>query len=105
MKRVPGCVIKWHQCPIQDKSESFYNKFNIVIAGLDNIEARRWLNIMLCDLVKKDENGQIDPDTIIPFIDGGTEGFSGQCRTFIPRLSACFECSANLITLQSGYDH
>mmetsp|Transcript_66783 Transcript_66783/g.59896 ORF Transcript_66783/g.59896 Transcript_66783/m.59896 type:complete len:494 (-) Transcript_66783:111-1592(-) len=103
MKRVPGCVIKWHQGKIQDKSESFYSKFNIVIAGLDNIEARRWLNSMLCDLVKKDEDGQIDANSIIPFIDGGTEGFSGQCRAFVPRLSACFECSVNLITPPKGF--
>eukprot|EP01083_Nonionella_stella_P204942 746756_1 len=104
MKRVPGCVIKWHMTKIQNKSESFYSKFNVVIAGLDNIEARRWLNAMLCDLVKTDkETGEIDPDSLIPFIDGGTEGFSGQCRVFVPRMSSCFECSVGLITPQRGF--
>eukprot|EP00490_Sorites_sp_Unknown_P026071 CAMPEP_0114673678 /NCGR_PEP_ID=MMETSP0191-20121206/45074_1 /TAXON_ID=126664 /ORGANISM="Sorites sp." /LENGTH=335 /DNA_ID=CAMNT_0001939113 /DNA_START=29 /DNA_END=1033 /DNA_ORIENTATION=+ len=98
MNRVPGCEIKWYQTKIQDFPASFYRKFNCVIAGLDNIEARRWLNAMLCDLVEKDDDGELDPDTIIPFIDGGTEGFLGQARLFVPMMTACFECSVGTIT-------
>jgi len=98
MERVPGCTIRWYQKPLQEFGEAFYSKFNVVIAGLDNVEARRWLNAMLVDLVQFDEDGNVDPDTIIPWIDGGTEGFKGQCRLFVPRMSACFECSIGTMT-------
>lgn len=30
----------------------FYARFNLVVVGLDNVEARRWLNGMLMQLVK-----------------------------------------------------
>ncbi len=44
-------------------------QFNIVICGLDSIEARRWINSTLVGLVD-DEN----PESLKPLIDGGTEG-------------------------------
>eukprot|EP00486_Rosalina_sp_Unknown_P012642 CAMPEP_0201592374 /NCGR_PEP_ID=MMETSP0190_2-20130828/190287_1 /ASSEMBLY_ACC=CAM_ASM_000263 /TAXON_ID=37353 /ORGANISM="Rosalina sp." /LENGTH=428 /DNA_ID=CAMNT_0048051125 /DNA_START=31 /DNA_END=1314 /DNA_ORIENTATION=- len=98
MKRVAGCKIRWYQKPLQEFGEAFYSKFNVVIAGLDNVEARRWLNAMLCDLVSTDDDGNMDPESIIPFIDGGTEGFLGQCRLFVPMMSSCFECSVGTMT-------
>jgi len=40
-KRVKGCLVKPYFARIQDMSEQFYQDFPIIIAGLDNIEARR----------------------------------------------------------------
>ena len=41
----------------------FYEQFHIIIAGLDNIEARRWLNSLVHSMVKFDDESNPDPTT------------------------------------------
>ena len=48
-------------------------QFKMVICGLDSIEARRWINATLVDMVDME-----DPESLKPLIDGGTEG---KCRS------------------------
>lgn len=50
--------------------------FHIVVCGLDSILARRWLNGMLVSLLGYHDDGQVDQATIVPMVDGGTEGDS-----------------------------
>lgn len=85
MKRVPGCVVTpyvaFHSPPplyshvlsyfgkIQDKDDDYYMQFNLVICGLDSVEARRWINATLVNLVDPE-----NPESLKPLIDGGTEG-------------------------------
>lgn len=64
-----GVSITPHNCKIQDKDEAFYFMFGIVICGLDSIEARRWINSTLVNMVDME-----DPESLKPLIDGGTEG-------------------------------
>ena len=71
-KRVKGVSITPHNCKIQDKDDDFYMQFTIVICGLDSIEARRWINSTLVNLVDAE-----NPESMKPLIDGGTEGLSG----------------------------
>jgi ubiquitin-activating enzyme E1 C len=103
MKRIPGCKVTPHMGKIQDKDLEFYKSFNIIIAGLDNIEARRWLNSVVVGLVEFDEDGEPDPSTIIPIVDGGTEGFKGQGRLILPRITACFECTIESFPPQESF--
>ncbi|KAH0562623.1 hypothetical protein GP486_002701 [Trichoglossum hirsutum] len=68
-KRVKGVKITPYYGAIQDKDEDYYMQFQQVICGLDSIEARRWINATLVNMV--------DPsniESLKPLIDGGTEG-------------------------------
>ena len=71
MKRVSGCIVNYHNCRIQSFDVPFFKQFKVVISGLDNIEARRWLNSLLVSMVEFDADGDPDPATIIPLVDGG----------------------------------
>jgi hypothetical protein len=70
-KRVKGVKITPYNGRIQDKNEEYYMQFQMVVCGLDSVEARRWINDMLV--------GMVDPnnmESLKPLIDGGTEGMS-----------------------------
>lgn len=68
---------------IQDKDEDYYMQFNIVICGLDSVEARRWINATLVKMVDEE-----NPESLKPLIDGGTEG--GCCQVaFLRCIGAC----------------
>ncbi len=44
-------------------------QFNIVVCGLDSVDARRWMSATLVNLVDPEV-----PESLKPLIDGGTEG-------------------------------
>lgn len=58
---------------------------------------------MLHSLVEFDEDGNADPATQRPLIDGGTEGFKGQARVIIPFKTGCFECSLGSLPPPTGF--
>lgn len=103
MNRVSGCKVTPYMGKIQDKDEDFYRQFRVIISGLDNIEARRWLNSLIVGMVEYDEDGDIIPSTIIPIVDGGTEGFKGQARVILPKITACFECTLESFPPQQAF--
>ena len=93
MNRIPTCTVTPYHTKIQNFDKDFYGSFSVIIAGLDNVEARRWLNNTLVSMVEIDEEDGEPCGNIVPFIDGGTEGFRGQARVIIPMFTACFECT------------
>lgn len=103
MNRVPGCKVTAYTQKCQEFDDSFYRDFHLVIAGLDNIEARRWMNSMLHSLVEFDAEGNVVPGSARPLIDGGTEGFKGQSRVILPFMTACYECTLGSLPPQTAY--
>lgn len=102
-ERIPGVNVVAHHAQIQDKDEDFYRSFRIVVCGLDSIVARRWINSMLISLLRYEDDGSLDESTIIPMVDGGTEGFKGNVRVILPGRTACIECTLDLYPEQVNF--
>lgn len=82
-----------HVNRIEDMPDAFYSQFHIVVCGLDSVEARRWINAKLVSLCYEDPSAS----SLRPLIDGGSEGFRGQCRVILPGITPCYECTLDLI--------
>jgi NEDD8-activating enzyme E1 len=96
--------IEAYTCRIEQKPSEFYAQFDLIVCGLDSIAARRWINSVLVDLVRVDDDGAIvDANDVVPLIDGGTEGVKGQARVIVPRITGCFECSLDSFPPQRNY--
>jgi adenylyltransferase/sulfurtransferase len=53
---------------------------DVIVAGLDNREARLWINRSAWKVNR-------------PWIDGAIEGINGVARVFLPGLAPCYECT------------
>ncbi|XP_078517600.1 NEDD8-activating enzyme E1 catalytic subunit isoform X1 [Lissotriton helveticus] len=100
--RITDCNVVPHFKKIQDFDDTFYRQFHIIVCGLDSIIARRWINGMLMSLLNY-EDGVLDPSSIVPLIDGGTEGFKGNARVILPGMTACVECTLELYPPQINF--
>ena len=103
-KRITTCTVVAHVSKIQDMPLDFFKQFMVFIAGLDNVEARQYLNLIAHVLVEFDESNNPRPETQMPVIDGGTEGFRGQARVIWPYKTACFECTIDSLTPQIKFN-
>ena len=65
---------------LRDCGLGLFNWCDIVLAGLDNREARLWLNRSSWKVNR-------------PWIDGAIEGINGVARVFLPGAPPCYECT------------
>eukprot|EP00918_Siedleckia_nematoides_P019718 GHVU01042009.1.p1 GENE.GHVU01042009.1~~GHVU01042009.1.p1 ORF type:complete len:530 (-),score=96.40 GHVU01042009.1:109-1698(-) len=82
---------------MEEKDKKFYRNFDIVVSGLDSVEARVWLSNKLLSLA--DEK----PSKVIPLVDGGLEGLLGQTRVLWPYSGPCFSCIVLDMPLKKKY--
>lgn len=92
---------QWYHKKLQDFRPLWYSQFHFVVAGLRDVKARSWLSQAspqqpacrriaealfsavqtLVDLARFDLDGDVDWSTVVFFVDGSCERFSGQVRT------------------------
>ena len=49
--RVQGVRVVGHHCRIEEKPLEFYRQFTVIILGLDSLEARRFMNNIVCSFL------------------------------------------------------
>ena len=52
-QRVAGVQVTPHFCRIESKPLEFYEQFQVIILGLDSLEARRYMNQVACSFLGK----------------------------------------------------
>ena len=75
----PDVTTKFFTCPVQELGDGFLLDFDLIIAGLDNREARVWLG------AAAKRTGKV-------WIDGAIEGLMGKVQTFVPD-GPCYACT------------
>merc|ERR1712002_31122 len=58
---------------------------------------------MLISMLEYDEDGDLNRSSLIPLIDGGTEGFKGNARVILPGMTACIDCTLELYPPQINF--
>ena len=82
LKFRPGARIVAHHGNVKDSKfdVDFVRRFDVVLNGLDNLEARKHVN-RLC----------LAAD--VPLVESGTTGYLGQVTVHVRKRTACFECN------------
>ncbi|MFO8020694.1 MAG: ThiF family adenylyltransferase [Promethearchaeia archaeon] len=76
----PNIEIKGYHTSLEQVNPILYKKADVVIGGLDSMNARLNLNAQ-CIRFKK------------PLVDGGVSGYYGHTYTVFPYENACYECN------------
>ena len=59
--RVAGCRVLAHHARIEDMPADFYAGFTAIVLGLDSLEARRYMNGVVCGMLAFEDAGQEPP--------------------------------------------
>jgi len=76
----PNIIVKGYYTSLERLNPALYHASDVVIGGLDSMNARLNLNAQ-CIRFKK------------PLVDGGVSGYYGHIYTIFPFQNACYECN------------
>jgi molybdopterin/thiamine biosynthesis adenylyltransferase len=76
----PNIIIKAYHTSLERVDPIIYKKADVVIGGLDSMNARLNLNAQCIRFGK-------------PLVDGGVSGYHGHMYTVFPYVNACYECN------------
>ena len=81
LKFAPHVTIYAHHGNVKDEkfSVTFFKKFDLILNGLDNLDARNYVNRMSLTCG-------------VPEIESGTQGYLGQVKMIKHGITECFEC-------------
>lgn len=80
LRLAPGARVVAHHGNVKEFKPAFYERFNLVLNALDNLDARRHVN-RLCHA------------TSTLLVESGTQGYIGQVKPIRPGVTECFECT------------
>ncbi len=76
----PNIIIKGYHTSLERLDPAIYKAANVIIGGLDSMNARLNLNAQSIRFKK-------------PLVDGGVAGYHGHVYTIFPYENACYECN------------
>lgn len=76
----PNIIVKGYHTSLERLNPTIYKNADVIIGGLDSMNARLNLNAQ-CIRFKK------------PLVDGGVSGYHGHVYTIFPYQNACYECN------------
>lgn len=56
--RVSGVQVTPHHCRIEEKGAEWYQQFTVIVLGLDSLEARRYMNSVVCSFLGESAGGR-----------------------------------------------
>lgn len=89
---------------IQDVPIRTIAKFDLIISTVDNIDARRWINMAVMVIWQRHSRGGNSQPTeeLRPWlVDGGSQELYGHVRVMSNRNQPCLECSLPLFTSEN----
>ena len=95
--RVVACRCVGRRQSVEDlTADADLQSFNLVITALGAIQPTRELNASLVSLVEVEpRHGTPLPETIVPLVTAVADGWQGQVKVFVPKLTRCFECECS----------